>query len=47
MQYNMAEGNYFNERVQIHTNIENLLGIFGGYSNYKDSIEINFRYEYY
>ena len=47
MQYNMAEGNYFSERVQIHTNIENGLGILGGYSSYKDSIEINSRYQYY
>lgn len=39
-QYYMADGNPFAERVQIHTNIVNGLGIFGGYSSYKDSITI-------
>ncbi len=39
--YQMADDNPLNERVQIHTNITNGLGIFGGYSTYTDSIEFS------
>ena len=40
-QYSMAYGNPFSERVQIYSNIHNGLGIFGGYSSSKDSVNIN------
>ncbi|MFO7658424.1 MAG: DUF4249 domain-containing protein [Bacteroidales bacterium] len=42
--YSQADGNPFSERVQVHTNIVNGLGIFGGYSTSKDSVFIKMDY---
>ncbi|MBN2610495.1 MAG: DUF4249 domain-containing protein [Bacteroidales bacterium] len=38
--YSQADGNPLSERVQIHSNIHNGLGIFGGYSSDTDSIYV-------
>lgn len=38
--YNQASGNPFSERVQLHSNISNGLGIFGGYSSAADSFYV-------
>lgn len=36
--YNQTTDNPFGEPVQVYSNIENGFGVFGGYSEYKDSI---------